>query len=221
MEHPAPSQKPDPPTQNEPEEDVVEYEPVIMTFYAPDTSDEPPEGPPIPVRPAPIPVRPAPVPLARVAPPAPQHPVHLVSSDSSSSDSSSSDSSSSSSSSDLSPPARRRRIIPPRNAAHQVYDGSSESSSDSSSESDYSSDSDVVVVDVIINGPPGINFYSAETLEKLHKEEFLKQKLSTKKHTETRTSQPMRTQRECIAAMFSERSASSSTVLLNIVIPEP
>ncbi|CAO4383790.1 unnamed protein product [Caenorhabditis nigoni] len=136
--------------QNEPEEDVVEYEPVIMTFYAPDTSDEPPEGPPIPVRIAPIP-------LAPVAPPAPQHPVHLVSSDSSSSDSSSSDSSSSdSSSSDSSPPARRRRIIPPRNAAHQVYDVSSESSSDSSSESDYSSDSDVVVVDVIINGPPGI-----------------------------------------------------------------
>ncbi|CAO4383795.1 unnamed protein product [Caenorhabditis nigoni] len=177
MEHPAPSQNPDPPTQNEPEEDVVEYEPVIMTFYAPDTSNEPPEGPPIPVRPAPVPS------------------AHTW--------------------------RDRRRIIPPRNAAHQVYDVSSESSSDSSSESDYSSDSDVVVVDVIINGPPGINFYSAETLEKLHKEEFLKQKLSTKKHTETRTSQPMRTQRECIAAMFSERSASSSTVLLNIVIPEP
>ncbi|CAO4383805.1 unnamed protein product [Caenorhabditis nigoni] len=134
MEHPAPSQNPDPPAQNEPQEDVVEYEPVIMTFYAPDTSDEPPEGPPIPVRPAPVP-------LARVAPPAPQHPVHLVSSDSSSS-----------SDSDSSPPARRRRIIPARNAAHQVYDVSSSSESSSN----YSSDSDVVVVDVIINGPPGI-----------------------------------------------------------------
>ncbi|ULT93821.1 hypothetical protein L3Y34_003374 [Caenorhabditis briggsae] len=28
--------------------DIEEFEPVIMTFYAPDTSDEPPEGPPIP-----------------------------------------------------------------------------------------------------------------------------------------------------------------------------
>ncbi|PIC32609.1 hypothetical protein B9Z55_012875 [Caenorhabditis nigoni] len=42
----APSQ--DQPQPMDHDSDIEEYEPVIMTFYAPDTSDEPPEGPPIP-----------------------------------------------------------------------------------------------------------------------------------------------------------------------------
>ncbi|CAO4383794.1 unnamed protein product [Caenorhabditis nigoni] len=46
----APAENPDPPAQNEPQEEEEEFEQVIMTFYAPDTSNEPPENPPVTAR---------------------------------------------------------------------------------------------------------------------------------------------------------------------------
>ncbi|PIC12065.1 hypothetical protein B9Z55_028684 [Caenorhabditis nigoni] len=80
----APAENLDPPAQIEPQEQEEEFKPVIMTFYAPDTSDEQPEIPPVTARFATL--------------PEPRHPVRLVSS----SPDESSDSSSGYSSSDLS-----------------------------------------------------------------------------------------------------------------------